>query len=312
MPPAGDSRHVGRPRRGSLLHERVAHIDLGYRTVRPRAFALTQYLRPKRDGHITHGAERARQRKQDRVEMASRFTFAHRYVDGKLALHLHIWGVRNRRDYCVVLERSESDLQLTGTALLGHDEFTALVPTTGAHYEIVARAANEVQQSVTVDAREVMQEAESPPEVCSVVRLHRLNDCLSLLRQRRDLEQAAVRRGLAAPVLCEVVIPLVVDREGGRTDCVVSGKPPREVVQRGARVLEHVSDDNRDVGREFLDDLHAVLGAFRFCLTDEQIRLTFEEGGDLVFERFEVLARAKEFYEEPFFDHSNILFGHGT
>ena len=57
-------------------------------------------------------------------------------------------------------------------------------------------AAHDMEGPMAVGLREVIEGVERQAELRSLVRLHRLDDCLSLGGKRRDLEQAAAGRGL--------------------------------------------------------------------------------------------------------------------
>lgn len=267
-------------------------------------------MRRERDDGVLRGEEQPGEAGQDREIRVSRFTLAHRYVDRKVALHLHVWGMGEGCKFCVVFERAESNVHRhPGTGIAWqHDEFPALVPTsTSTQCEVVARSTDQMQQPMTVESRQIVQTEQAQTELMSVVRLHRLDDCLSLLGKRFDLERAAVRRGLSAPVLCEVLLPLRVDRERGVAVGILTGESPREVVEGGARVLQEVAHGGSEVGRTFLDDLDAVLRSFRFCITNDSIRVSLQEGVDFMFERFVMLLRSQELYKKPLIDLSEFI-----
>lgn len=236
---------------------------------------------------------------------------AHRYVKGEVALHLHVRGMSESRKFCVVFEGAESHVHRhPGSGIAGQDyQLAAFVPSSSrAQVEVIARTAEQMQQPMAVEASQIVEPQKAEAEFVSVVRLHRLDDCLSLIgKVGRDLEGAAIRRELPAPVLCEVTLPLRIDREGRIPVCLISGKPPREMIQGGPRVLQKVASNRSDIGGNFLADLDAILSTFRLCVSDNAIRGAIQERRDFPFERIEVLLRPQELYQKPLIDVTEFI-----
>src|SRR5581483_8865804 len=122
------------------------------------------------------------------------------------------------------------------------------------------------------------------------VRLHSVDDCLCVRRNRSNLPLSVI----AIPSL---PVPILVDRELGVTRGVVGrekSKLPSDVIERRAQLLQALTDQDADSRRDFLLRYQAekLKAAVRVEARDNLIGVGLEEGRYFAGEFVEVLPGA--------------------
>lgn len=212
----------------------------------------------------------------------AKFGKFHRYVEGELELHLHVWaGKPNPCDFCAVFKRAKPH-----TLIDGH----GVDPNTleGESYQIYL--------PVLVPVREILEHPKrmdgyARQVIQSVVRLQRVHHCKSA--RMHDV-------GGVNLVTVSVLSP---DREAnplaGSLFPGLTRQLPRQTVQSASEIVDAVTNYDRESFRRSLFDTDAMdkLATVRLDLGSEVVGTRLEEVLNLPIQDFEVLVCPSEFEE---------------
>lgn len=227
---------------------------------------------------------------------------AERYIRGDLEIHLHFRLVEpEMADYCVVFEVSaESDSRfpdVCGDHLERVPGAALSPPVADFHVE----SAHQTKALVPVYAREFVEDEKVV--AASVVRLQLLDSCPHFAVHRPDFVHPATARVVPAGGIAGGLLEGLSGSADGEPDgplgCVsraLGGQSPSEVFEDASHVLQGVPDKDAQVRRRLLNNLRPedVLASFRLFLVGDSVGFSGAEGGELVAQNFQVLARPKQ------------------
>lgn len=206
---------------------------------------------------------------------------AENYREGRLSVHLHVWGWNcggDCQDWCLVFERRDPNFHVD----LGSGD-----QSVDGSLQVLSAHGDQGQHPMFVVDVEVIEDSEKLV-VGSSVRLKRLDSCPhhvaesfdSVARIREALLAALEQHHEGAMVWRGVRVGLVYG------DCI------DEVVERGPEVVHEVSEQQPPVcdgGRGPKLDADNVLGGFGIVVNDESVVVQIHEGGGIACESFQVV-----------------------
>lgn len=227
---------------------------------------------------------------------------AERYVRGDFEIHLHFRLLEPEvADYCVRFEvAAEGDVHSVSNISGSHLERDAGAALAPPEADFAVESPHQAKALVPIYPRQFVEDEKVV--ALSVVRLQLLDSCSHLRVHRPDFVHAAsgvVPAGRVSVGLLEG-LPRPADWEPDRPLGGIAGtlgrESPGEMFEGAPHVLEGVPDKDAQKRRRLLNNLRAedVLASFRLFLMGDSIGFSGAEGGKLVAQNFQVLARPKQ------------------